>query len=304
MKNNNDLKKLYLQVYKELKPLNTELLKSTEAINDIISLLCIEENFNVFDNNNLNFEQLSNLFRYYEDILSSLYLVDEELYEIKFRLYIILIDSFRQLCKIYSTNIEKRELIEPILEILIESQNILKFRVPLSNERINTINNHIGENRYKFSHLSYSKSRELDNIFEIHILNAERIIHGFELSLSTNFSKDLIVDKNIEENIFKNNLSFQFLKMLCKIRYFHPNEEYKKNKHFKNALEIYSIYSTFIEESTSSNIDFDEALFEDFITSQNYLKVKGMYIIEEKLALLMVNTDEYKELIDNILPLK
>lgn len=304
MENNNNLKKLYNTIYQDFKNISIEDIKSDEELTKIISSLYIEESFNIFENNNLNFEQLSNLFRYYEDILSSLYLIDEELYEIKFKLYIILLDLFRQLCKIYSTNIKKREFIEPILEILIESQNILKFRLPLTNERINTINNHIGENRYKFSHLSYSKARDLNNIYEIHILNAERIIHGYDLSLSTNFSKDLIVNKKIEENIFKNNLSFQFLKMLCKIRYFHPNEDYKKNKHFENALEIYSMNSDFIEESSESSVNFEKALFVDFTNSAAYLKEKNINIIEEKLALLMVNTDEYKELIDNILPLK
>lgn len=284
MENMKNLKKLYLETYEDIKKLNIYNIDSEEEIINIILQINKSQSLKDIDINNFNEELISKIFRLSEDNLSNLFLIDKELYEIKFKLYIYLIDLVNQLCNIYSKNPLKRALVEPIVEALIESKTFLKIRLPLDEDKMNILNTHIGLARYKFGHISYVKIKEkdIDYIFEFYLLKCEKIAHGFELSKESGFLALKKYDEDIERNIFLNNLTFLLLKMHYKIEYFNPNLEFTDNPYYKNIISFYS-------EITNSNLNenkkeksFKELLLNQFISTSNYLKTQKIIYLMKK----------------------
>lgn len=306
MHNEQNLKRLYSNILNEFKEINIDSVTTEEELLKIIYKAKINNDINLIEENNFSLTQLSELFRFYEDSLDKFYLSNEELFEIKFNIYLLLIDLFKQLCKIYSTKHIKRDLIEPILEILIESKNILKLRLPLSKEKIALLNNQIGENRYKFTHIPYidTKSKEIDYALQVYLLNLERIIHGFELSKAANFRKLIKTSKETEEYIFINNISFLILKMFQKIDLFYIGVEFTTNKYFTEIENLYNEFTFNKLEEANKNKEFKNSVLNNFISTSKYLEEQGIAVIDEKLQLLKLNTDEYKQLIDIISRLK
>ncbi|TLP39461.1 hypothetical protein [Arcobacter arenosus] len=302
MEKKKSLKKSYYEIYENITSIKINEIESEHEIISLIMKINMNQSLGTLNENTINAELISQIFRSNEDSLSKLLLIDQELFEIKFKLYIYLIDLFNQLCKIYSKNDSKRKLVEPIIEALIESKTFLKIKLQLNEEKINIINNHIGQARYKFSHLSYFEieGKDIDYVFEYYQSKCEKIVHGFELSKDSSFLSYLKNDKEIEKNIFINNLSFLLLKMHYEIKYFHPKLKFWDNPYYKKIVDF------FYESTNLENIDksleknFEKLLVEEFIKTSFYLEAKGISVIDEKIQLLQLNTDEYKQLIDII----
>ena len=308
MENNNCIESLYLSTKKQFEDLVYSNKQTESNLIDIVKRLDFSSKFTIFQQNNYNFDEISNLFRFYENELKSSFSEDKTIFKIKFKCYILLIKTFTELCVTFATNKEKRVHINNFFQILKESKNMLKFFIPLDEKEIKTINNLIGEQLYYFSHIQYihTKNKELDYLFEEYYLNLEKQLHGYELSLSSDFGDNELTNKDIEYMIFINNSSFLLLKMIHKLNYYNPTIEFFKNDKFKKVLSLFHEISLFHKNTISNKIEeFEDILIKEFHNSTNYLKKHNNHnMIEEKVGLLQLNTDEYKQLIDIILSLK
>lgn len=308
MKNNIDIKELYKNAKQLLDQLVCTKNQKEEEFIEVINILELNNTFKIKEKNNYNLDEISNLFRFYENELKSSFFNEKEIFEIKFDCYILLIKVFTELCMIFTSSIEKRTYINTFFQLLEESKNILKFSIPLEKNHICIINNIIGEQLYYFTHIQYIniKDRDLDYILEKYHMNIEKQLNGYELSLSTNFGNNRQKDQNTEYTIFINNCSFLLLKMIYKLKYYRSNTKIFENPKFKKILLLFSEISIMHKTSIIKDIkEFKEALFIEFLSSANYLENNyNQDIIKEKVQLLLVDTDEYKQLIDTILLLK
>jgi len=303
--NNIDIKKLYTTLKNDFNHLVYNKKQTEYDLLNIINKLCYKKKFDIYDTNNYSFDEISNLFRFYEDELKSDFEENKIIFHSKFKCYTLLIKAFTELCIIFATNLEKRVLINNFFQLLRESKNILKFTIALDQKYINTLNNIIGEHLYYFSHIQYvyTKEKDIDYILDEYHMNLERQLHGFELSESTSFGDNEFTNKDIEYAIFVNNASFLLLKMLYKLDYYRPDIKYFDNKKFENILFLFHEISLFHKNTkTIDTNSFKEMLVKEFKASADFLlKEKNHNMYEEKLALLNLNTDEYKQLIDIIL---
>lgn len=308
MENNIYIEDLYHLAKKQFKELVYSNKQTEDDLLDIINILKISKDFNIFYKNNYNFTEISNLFRFYEDELKSSFLDNKPLFDIKFKCYILLIKVFTELCITLTTNLDKRAQIDTFLQLLKESKNMLKFFIPLEQKHIKILNNIIGEQLYYFSHIQYihTKNKELDYIFEEYYMNLEKQLHGYQLSLSSDFGDNELTNKDIEYMILINNSSFLLLKMIYKLNYYKPNIKFFENNKFKNIITLFHEISLFSKNIISNSMEeFESTLIREFHNSMNYLKIyKKLDMVEEKVKLLRLNTDEYKQLIDIILSLK
>jgi len=302
MENNKNLKKTYYEISEELNTIKISEIQSEQEIINLIIKINMNQAIKTINENSIEEEQILQIFRSNEDTLSKLLLIDEELFEIKFKLYIFLIDLFNQLCKIYSKNNSKRKLVEPIIEALIESKTFLKIKLQLTQEKINILNNHIGQARYKFSHLSYFEigKKDINYVFEYYQSRCEKIVHGFELSKDSSFLSYMNSDKRLEKNIFINNFTFLLLQMHYKIKYFNPKLKFDDNPYYKKIIDFFYETTNLKDLDNFQEKNFEKLLLQEFIKTSEYLEANGIGITNEKIELLQLNTDEYKQLIDII----
>lgn len=308
MKNNLNFDKTYNKAKKEFLKLNSLDSFDYKNISDIINMLSFDSNIFIYSKNNFDFEEISKLLRFYEDMLTNSFFTHKLNFNIQFKSYILLIELFNKLCKLFSKDKEKRCLIEQIFQLLKESKNIVKMFTPLEKKDIKILNNYIGQQLYHYSHIQYisTKNKDLDYIFQEYYLNIEKILHGFELSVETNFADCKKTNQINEKMIFINNLSFLLLKMIHKLNYYHPSIDYFDNKYFRNILYFFKKLSLSHKEAVSIDINtFEKLLLNEFKSSSDFLlKELAIDMYNEKINLLRLNTDEYKQLIDIIVTLK
>lgn len=308
MRDIEDIKHIYTDVKKQFTNLP---LTSTHIENDLLKLidkLCFEKTFFIFQDDKYHFEEISNLFRFYEEELKESFDENKEVFEILFKCYILIIKLFTELCTTFATIVNKRIYINDFFQLLKESKNMLKFFLPLDPKHIIVLNNLIGEHLYYFSHIQYisTRGKEIDYIFDEYYMNCEKMLHGYELSFSTNFGENELTNKDIEYSILINNVSFLLLKMIHKIAYFRGDINYFDTKSFKNVLGLFCEISLLHKCSLiNTKKEFEHSLLLEFVNSANYLiKHRNHDMYTEKVDLLRLNTDEYKELIDIIMKSK
>lgn len=308
MKNNIDTQKLYNQLEIEASSLIYSNKVTEASLLKIINSLMLNQTFEIIHKNNYNLEHISNLFRFYEHELKSSFLEDKKEFNIKFKCYILLVRIFTELCSLFSTCIKKRSYINNFMQLLKESNNMLKFSVPLEKNEILILNNLIGEQLYLFSHIQYinTKNKQVKYIFEEYYLNLENIIHGYDLSLSTKFANSPYIDEQAEYMIFLNNATFLLLKMIFKLKYHLPNTKHFEHKEFLQIIELFHKISIIDKDKILPTVcTFQKLLLDNFLRSSEYLDIsKGYNLIDKKIGLLKLNTDEYKHLIDIIIDLK
>lgn len=305
MKNRIDFQKLFEDSKNELDFIINKNNEITE--NDflkIISSLSLHKSFFILENNTYNFEEISKLFRTWEDELKNSFSNDKLEFQKTFNCYVLLIEVLTELTKYFSTNIEKRNLIDTFFQYIKETLNMTKYLVPLEKEHIDILNNIIGEQLYYYTHLVHitTNNKDIDYLFDEYALSFERIVHGYELSLSTNFGNQKDKNKTIEYYLFINNASFFLLKMIHKIKHLNPNVNFYSKNRFKESVDMFHHFSSMHKNFDAETLDdFYDVLFKEFKKSCNQLNTKLNYnIINEKIKLLSLNIDEYKQLIDII----
>ncbi len=308
MKNNYSLEEIYILCEKTINNLNSNKSTSEEQLLKIIRLLSFEEVFIIYKKNNYNLDEISKLFNFHIEQLRSSFHKDKTDFYLRFKAYLLIIDSFTKLCLNFSTNKEKRVFIKNILQILKESKNILKLYIPFEDKEIKILNNLIGQQLYYYTHINEIeiKKKHINRIFEEYYYNLEKMIHGYELSHESNFGNTNKSFEEVEKMIFLNNASFLLLKMIHKINYSLIGKEFDNNPYFLKIVEQFCSYFKLNKNKKSrSFLEFEEILIEEFKKSIKKLNNNNkINILNEKIELLRVDTDEYKQLIDIMLDSK
>jgi len=249
-----DISKVFIDNYPFKNSLNNLLEKKLDSLiqNDsaiffkditaMVHLLCLGENYEVFKTyNSYDYDAISNLFRFYEDLLRQQNETDQDLYDTTFDSYILLMKTYTQLCVINATDIFRKKTINTIIDLMTETINMLKFSLPLNERMMNKINNILGEHLYYFAHVSYIKVNKdnIDYTLKEYYMYLERQIDGYTLSKNTNFGDELDKLKNTEFITFKNNTSYLLLTLLQKLNGTFKNENYFENKNFQKILNLY-----------------------------------------------------------------
>ena len=264
-----DISKLFLENYPFKKSLNQHLEKKLEnlitndsaiffkEITTMIHLLCLGQNYEVFKSyNEYNYDDISNLFRFYEKSLTQQKESEKDLYETTFDSYIILLKVFTQLCVINSTDLMRKKSINKIIDLMTETINMLKFSIKIDEDYMKQINNILGTHLYYFSHFLYIqiKKDDVDYTLKEYHLYFEKQIDGYNLAKSTNFGKNNLNNnkKNEEYVIFRNNASFLLLTLLQKLNFTFKAKNFFTNENFQKILELY--YDVFSLKTKDKNI--------------------------------------------------
>jgi len=263
-----------------------------KEIGNIINLLSLGNYYKIFESySKYNLDEASKLFRDYESFLKDLD-PDSELFDFSFNCYIILIEAFTQLCIINSTDIQRKKTIKPIIEILTESNNMLKFTVTLSEVRINQLNNILGKLLYYFGHISYYEiaAKTMDYLLEEFTLNLERQLDGYLLSKETDFGNE---PTNQEKEFirFKSNNSFLLLTLIKKLEEHFKGEDFFDNSQFQDLIGAYNKnFSLLTQHKTIDTLEtFRNKLLDGLVL--NYIP----YHLEESTKLT------HNEVIDNFI---
>ncbi len=222
------------------------LLKNGSAIFfkeiiSIINLLSDGNNYKIFENyNTYNYEQIKELFRNYEKNLSNINEDNEEFFDAKFNCYTSLLKVYTKLCLINSIDIKRKQTITPIIEILTETINILKFTTKLKEHNLKKLNNTLGQLLYYFSHLPFinSNGKDLNYLIDEYYLLFEKISDGYSTSKDMDFAGNSNL-KDEEYLRFRNNSSYLLLIMLKKLYENFDKNEYFICNSFKKCMLLY-----------------------------------------------------------------
>ncbi len=293
-----------------------------KEISNIINLLSLGNSHNIFNSyTKYNFDELSKLFRNYELFLKESE-SNSELFELIFDCYIVLIETITQLCIINSTDIQRKKTIKLIIELLTESNNLLKFSITLTEKKLDKLNNILGKLLYYFSHISYYEvdDKTMVYLIEEFSLNIQRQTDGYILSKDTNFGNNPECKKS-EYIKYKNNNSFLILTLLKKLEDNFLNEDFFQNKNFQQIVLNYNNefslltnqknkeglekfrnklldslifnYQTY-DKNKLYNLNHQE-IIEDFILYGEDFKANNLEIIHN-ILLFSKNIEEYKYL--------
>lgn len=255
----------------------------------IINLLSFGENYKIFENYiSYNTENLSSLFRDYETKLEE-FQDKTTHFELLFSHYTLLIETVNVLCKVNSNDVQRKRSINPILEILTETINILKFKVKLEEEKVNILNNILGKLLFYYAHIPYIdiKNKSVTELIAEFYFNFEKSNDGYELSKSTGFGNSNELN---EYKTYLNTITTLLSNMIYKLETEYDYNEYKDLINFKNILDLYeeTIVHTYVPKFKtitefknhlinnyifiySSNCEDDIFLIiDDFFNSKNF----------------------------------
>lgn len=253
-----------------------------KEIISVINLLSLGEKFTIFKTyNEYDFEEVSKLFRLYETHLQDAYYNDRFNFESTFECYLSLIKSYSQLCIINATDVNRKKTINPIINAITETINMLKFTVALEEVYLNKLNNLLGEVLYYFSHLPYidAKDKELYYLIDEFYLLLEKQTDGYNLSKDAEFGGEK--DEQRENFlIFLNNSGYLLLTMIQKLKHTFANKDYFNTRSFQKCLRLFSenfpvMHVVEGEETLESfnikllNTIVQNYTFEDDITAHN-----------------------------------
>lgn len=192
IKNNLDFKTFLLQEVKQ--KMNRIMYDNStilfKEIVSIINLLSFGKDYNIFTTYNFyDVENISQLFRYYEDYLSTLESTESENFELTFTMYVTLIETFNELCVLNQTDVQRKKTIGAIIAVLTETINMIKYKITLDDEKINILNNILGKLLFYYSHVPFvnTDNKDLKYIIDEYHFLFERQTDGYQLSKNTNF---------------------------------------------------------------------------------------------------------------------
>lgn len=218
---------------------NTVLL--FKELHNVLNLLSLGNHYKIFETpTSYNLNEISNMFRDYEHFLKENQR-NKELFDLTFHCYTLLIDTFTQLCLINSTDIQRKRTINPIIDLLTETINILKFTVSLSKNHINELNNILGKLLYYFTHILYYevKTKTIDYMIDEVHHNFEKQADGYQLSKDTHFGNNPKEEEH-EFIRFKNNCSLLILALIKRLEFHFKGAEFFSNKNFQALILSYN----------------------------------------------------------------
>lgn len=253
----------------------------------IVNLLSFGKKFNIFESYNFyNLEELGLLFREFENKLQELKESDLNDFNITFNHYTILIEAINELCTINSTDVLRKKTINPIIDTISETINIVKYNIKLEENQINTLNNILGKLLFYYSHIPFINTSNKDSQYLVDEFkfNFEKLCDGYHLSKNTNFAGD----ENHEEyyKIFLNSATTLLSTLIYKLEITYQNEDYQDINKFKEILELYNNEITHIQIAKFEDInDFKIHLLNNYTyiykkqnVTNNYLDIIDEFI--------------------------
>lgn len=295
---------------------NSHIVKDINILSSISSLGFKYKILN--QSNDINLENLSKIFRAYENRLQDLFKNNAKLFDNTFNTYMILLKTLFKISTLKSIDILKNSEIHNIMELIVESVNIVKYNILLNNLQLSRINNLLGRYLYVFTHLEkievypddvFTTSMEFLSYFN-------RQEDGFELAKNNNFGFESEFDAQTEFLLYKSYSAIFILKLLKKLERA-SNLDFMKNPIFKKIIK--SFYKRFIFEKDgliskdinvvktdllnslvfnySSDLSFDKRqnykyVLEDFILNDTKLNNKNLETIY-RLLYFVDNIKEY-----------
>ena len=255
----------------------------------ILDLLSFGEDYKVFENYNFyNFDNLSKLFRNYEEkLLEHTNNGERSMFEITFKHYVILIEMLNELCTINSTDLLRKKTIKDIIETISETVNITKFKIKLSEEKINILNNILGKLMFFYSHIPFIsvENKSSKYLIDEFTFNLEKIASGYELSKNTDFAGDEKEDSYYV--VLINSATTLLSNLIYKLENYYEESDYSDIEIFHEILDL---YEGLVEHKTVSQIDNLKNLKNDLLDNYSFI-----YNSQNKKKLL------YFEIIDDFL---
>lgn len=299
-----------------LSDINTVIFKE---IVTTVNLLSFGKDFKIFESyNSYNLENLGKLFREYEKKLATLQKSNTTDFIITFKHYTTLVEITNELCTINSTDVIRKKTINPLIDTLSETINLVKFNVKLDEEKINILNNMLGKLLFYYSHIPFINTinKDAQYLIDEFKFNFEKLADGYQLSKDTEFGGD----SNHENyyTIFLNSSTTIICTLLYKLEITYNYEEYNDIHKFKEITELYSkiIEHTKVPEFENiaelkkhllNNYTYIYAkeiskknhkyIIEDFTTTSSF-DSSNMYIIQ---SLILFNSDISKDLLLKVL---
>ena len=301
---NNYTFKEQINIFVEKKLLNltkNDSIYFFKDLNIMLHLLSVGTNEKIIESyNNYNLDSLSNLFRFYETKLKSLFPNDEKLFNLTFDSYIILLRTITQLCSFNSIDIIAKKNIKYFIELMTETINILKFNIMLEEEKIQKLNNIQGKYLYYFSYMDDIKFEinNLNTTLKNYLLNLERQEQGYIVSKESNFGSQIENLDSQEFLIFKKNSSILILKLIQELKNSFTNESfYFNNGYFQKILKFYykklSLYLQ--DQEIALNLEiFENNLLNSLLTgyqiNQDLIKTLDYHLILDDFLFSQENT--------------
>ncbi len=251
----------------------------------IVNLLSMGKKFDIFENYNFyNMEVLGNLFREYEKELQNLKEPEKENFDLTFELYTILIEVINELCTINSIDILRKKTINPLVNVISETINIVKFNLELDVNKINTLNNILGKLLFYYSHIPYidASNKNCEYLIEEFTFYFEKIYEGYNLSKNANFANDS--NRNEYYYIFLNSSTTLLLNLVYKLELNYDEKDYNSIEKFKECINLYKQIITHKNLPVFNNLDdFKEELLSNYcyIYYKDYGRKKDEDIINE-----------------------
>ena len=301
---NNYTFKEQINIFVEKKLLNltkNDSIYFFKDLNIMLHLLSVGTNEKIIESyNNYNLDSLSNLFRFYETKLKSLFPNDEKLFNLTFDSYIILLRTITQLCSFNSIDIIAKKNIKYFIELMTETINILKFNIMIEEEKIQKLNNIQGKYLYYFSYMDDIKFEinNLNTTLKNYLLNLERQEQGYIVSKESNFGSQIENLDSQEFLIFKKNSSILILKLIQELKNSFANESfYFNNGYFQKILKFYykklSLYLQ--DQEIALNLEiFENNLLNSLLTgyqiNQDLTKTLDYHLIIDDFLFSQENT--------------
>ena len=270
-------------------------------LNIMLHILSIGTNEKIIESySNYNFDALCNLFRFYEDRLKELSSNNQKLFDLTFNSHIILLRTITQLCSFNSIDIVAKKSIKFFIELMTETINILKFNIPLDENKLQKLNNIQGKYLYYFSHINdiIFEANNLQKIFKNYSLVLERQEQGYILSKESNFGNELENLDAEEFLVFKKNSSTLILKLIKDLKEsFMDETSYFDNEYFQKILRFhYKKFSLYLQmPKIAQNIDIFQidllnSLLSNYRINQGFIKTLDYHLIIDDFLFSQENT--------------
>lgn len=207
----------------------------------IVNILSFGKDYKIFESYDFyNLEQMAQLFRDYEKKLIDLKQTNNENFLITFKHYTTLIEVLNELCAINSIDVLRKKTISPIIELLTETINLVKFNIILSDKKINILNNILGKLLFYYSHIPYinTKNKSAQYLISEFSFNIAKLSDGYTLSKNTNFANDSKC-KHEYYKIYLNSLTTAISNLIYKLEDLYEENEYSDISNFDSILEVY-----------------------------------------------------------------
>lgn len=279
--------KTYLSIAIKEKMNNIILNNTTVIFKElvtIVNLLSFGKKFNIFESYNFyNLENLGNLFREFEEKLQDLRKNDEKDFLTTFNHYTILIEVVNELCTINSTDILRKKTINPLIETLSETINIVKFNIELDEHQVNMLNNILGKLLFYYSHIPYINTinKDAEYLIDEFKFNFDKLVNGYQLSKNTNFGDNEDIETYYK--IFLNSSTTLLCTLIYKLRITYKEEEFNNIEMFTEILDLYRDIITHKKLNNFSTVEeFSDNLLENYlyIYDSNIVETDYLYLID------------------------